>query len=280
MKKQMKTTWYAQPHTSQKSWSHGMETAALNQATIFPIVHHDEGLGNPSALATHPENAAFVVQDNTNCFPDSRVDNVFCQFTFALTKGALETDKVTGIKCAFMPIHTAFKEDLIAIDELTSIETQDVLELTSESTDRQAHPLYNDVKMVERYSNSALMATSMPGLTTTQVLEGVTFGHTGYYNSLHYLTIAGKMKTLQSGLKWFTLTRQHPIKVINIKFNSKSKYMNPYTFFGVLCYVPAIDSTVQIPNAAEVTNIPHVSVNVVTRYNEWNQNFDFRKVSS
>ena len=59
----------------------------------------------------------------------------------------------------------SFLEDYIAIDELSSLETQDVLEMQSEATDRQGYPLYNAVDMVAKYTGSSTLATNVPGLT-------------------------------------------------------------------------------------------------------------------
>ncbi len=276
--KLMKTKWYPRPHTMQHSWYHGLETAVVNRATIYPLVNYDEGLGAASAYKANPQNASFSEVAMANCFPESTIDFIVAKMRFALTKGALETDKVTAIRCAFMPLFLAFKDDYIAIDELSTAEIQDVLEMQTESTDRQGFPLYNNVKMVEKYANSALLNAAQDGLTTTQVLEGVAFSENGYYDMLQYKTNAGKLKVCQGGLKWFTLTRQRPIMQVSIKLRSKVKFMNPYAFLGVLCYVPQVGTHEQYPVAADTTNINHVGVSVVTRYNEWNQDYNMGRV--
>ncbi len=161
----MRTEWRPRPHDMQHAWNHGLETGVVNQTTIYPICMYDEGLGTPSAYESHPENAAFVAAAEPNCFVNSRVDKISCILSFALTKAAIETDKVKIVRVAFMPIFMAFKEDYIAIDELTSIETQDVLEMQTEAPDRQGFPLYNTVKLVEKFTGSAVLAANVPGLT-------------------------------------------------------------------------------------------------------------------
>ncbi len=163
--KLMKTRWYPRVHNLRHSWFHGLETGVVNQYTILPIAMTDEGLGTPSGEETNPENAAFLEVTMPNCFVDSRIDNIFAEFNISMTKPALETDKLHIINFATMPIGMAFKEDYIAIDELTSLETQDVVEMQTEATDRQGFPLYNTVKMVERTAGSATLHANVPGLT-------------------------------------------------------------------------------------------------------------------
>lgn len=276
VKKLMRQVWYPAAHKFENSWSHGLETGVNNKATIYPIIMHDEA-NSAKNLYTNPEHASFSTLGKPNCYPESRVNDIFCDITYSLTKGALETDKLHAVRCAYMVIATAFKESLTVIDELSSTETQDVLELQSETTDRQCYPLYNGVDMPVRYTGAGDLNANVPGLTTDQKIEGVTFSTNDYYNALHYMTISGKLKKMQYGLKWFTLTRQHPTKRIRIHMKSSAKKINPYTFLGVMTYVPEVDTNYQIPTSGETTNINHVDVMARVRYNEWNQNFNMEK---
>jgi hypothetical protein len=177
-----------------------------------------------------------------------------------------------------MPIHMAFKNDYIAIDEKSQKEVQDVLCMQTESTDRQGYPLYNGVKMVEKFNGMGTLDANVPGLTTNTIIEGVTFDPESFYDMGQYMTNSGKLKTCHSGLRWFTLSRQKPVFKIRIKLNSKTKFMNPYTFFGLLTYVPKSDHPFQLTTTAETTNGSHVMVTQQTRYNEWNPDFNFKKV--
>ncbi len=161
----VKTKIYPRPHDFKNSWGHGLESAVVNQATIYPIVMNDEGLGTPSAYESNPKNAAFVQAAEPNCFPESRVDLVLAKLTLSLTKSAIETDKVHALKIAFMPIFLSF-DDYTAIDELSALEIQDILEMQTESTDNQGFPLYNAVDMKVGYAAAQqVMPTNVPGLT-------------------------------------------------------------------------------------------------------------------
>ncbi len=274
--KLMKTKWYPRPHNWDFSYGHGLEVG--NPTTMWPIIMNDDAMSTPSAYEANPEHASFVEAGEPNCFPDSEIDRIFVEVTFSLTKGALETDSLHLVRCAIMKIATAFKEDLTAIDELSSNEVQDILELTSESTDRQAYPLWNGTDMAEKFTNSALMPTNVPALTTNQRLEGVAFSSEAYYDSNQYETIAGKLRSCNFGLKWFTLTRQKPFKKFMISLPSKCKAINEYTQLSLLTHVPAAGTHEQYHIATDTTNITHVNVDVKIRYYEWHQGFNFEKL--
>lgn len=272
--KLMRQKWFPRPHDMGYGWSHGMETAVNNYYTMMPIVMQDEGLGAPISYNANPEHASFAAVGEPNCYPDSTVEDVITTLRFSLTKAALETDKIHAVRCMFMPVFAAFKEPYEATEDRTGATLSTVLELQKESTDRQAYPLFNGVKMTEKFTNSALLDSKVPGLTTTQVLEGITFSPGTYYNSIQYETIGGIVKKHSGGIKWFTLTRQRPVIEIRIKHRSSVKRMNPYTFFGVITGVPKIDNDDQIPISTETTNVSHVHVDFRCRYSEWNQGFD------
>ncbi len=273
----MRTTWYPSPHNMEIAVGFNIESAVKHD-TNFPVCFYDEGLGTPSALETHPENAAFAEQANGNCFPDSRINNIFTSVEFHLTKGLLETDKVHALKCYYMPIFLSFKEDYIAIDELSSSETQDILKMQTEATDRQGFPLYNNNKLAEKFTGGGTFPTTQPGLTTTQIAEGVAFDTEAFYDALHYKTISGKLKTLQGGLKNFMLTRQRPFKQFMFRLRSKTKRMNPFNFFGIIAGAYQVDTHEQLPIATDTSAIQHVHCVFKCRYNEWNQDFNFKRV--
>lgn len=273
----MKTKWFPQPHRTNYAFYLDVETAE-KQATIIPLCSYDEGEGDPSARETNPLHASFALAGHPNCFPESEIQSIFSNLTFSLTKGALETDKIHALLVGFMPITMSFKEDYIAIDELSQIETQDVLELETESTDRQGFPLWNETKLTEKYAGSGTFDAKVNGLTTTQIIEGVDFQEDPFYNMIQFLSNGGKLKNLQSGMKYMVLTKTNPVKQIKLKISSKVKRMNPYTFFGVMVYAPSVGRERQFPAAGDVTGISHVLVQSLTRFNEWNQDFNFKFV--
>ncbi len=275
----MKQVWYARPHNFNTTWAHGLETGAVNRGTIYPLVMYDEGLGTPSDYEANPEHASFVEAGEPNCYPESRIDNVLMTLRFSLTKAALETDKLHVVKAAFMMIHTAFLEDLTANDELSGLDIGEILELQSETTDRQTFPLWNTVDMPDSFGTAAAeLPANVPGLTTGQSLEAVAFVDTVYYDALNYYTNNGKLKKVSSGLKWFTLTKDRPYREFKLFIHPKNKFMNPYSFMGCLIHVPPVDSFFQVPVAGDTTNVNHIRVDMRTRFLEWNGQFNMKRV--
>lgn len=278
MTKLVKKKIYPRPHESITSWTMGMEIAN-EKATGHPILRYDEGLGAASAYEANPENAAFTEVDGSACFPESRIDFILARLSVSLTKGCLETDKIHTVRFGILPISLAF-EDYTAVDELSSIEIQDILELVTESTDRQGMFLYTGTDMGEQFTDSALMNTNEPGLTVDTTLEGIAFSLDDYYDALHYQTTSQKLKSVQGGLKWFTLSRQRNHMDIKIRLRSKVKFMNPHAFQGLIVVLPQVGTHEQYAVAGDTTVIPHLNCTLHTRFNEWNQEFDMRKVSS
>ncbi len=275
--KLMRTKWYPNPHATNHAWSYNL-TGANVDTTIYPILMYDEGLGTPSARKTNPENSAFATSSYPNCFVDSRVDSVFCQLRMSMSSKCLD-DNITAIRFAYMPIHIAFKESYDATDETTGFDIKSILELQHESTDRQGFPLYAVTKMITKWGTQSTLHANVPGLTSTQAIEGVAFVDSTYYSNLHYYTNAGKLKSVQSGLKWGTLTQDRPFVNIPIHIKSNVKALNPYAFFGVLIHVPIAESLHQIMTTADTTaSTNYVYCDIATRFDEWNPDFDFKKV--
>ncbi len=274
-----KVEMYAQPHQIRREVSFELDDATLD-STIMPIAFYDEGLGTPTALETHPENAAFaVVAHQANCFINSRINLVESVLRFSLSSKALD-DNIPAVRCSFMPIHMAFIDDYTAIDELSTLEVQDILEMQTESTDNQGGPLYvAATDLPVGTSGISTYATTTPFLDTTASLEAVAFSSPGYYDMLHFMTNSGKLKATQSGQKWFFLTQERPVREFKIMIRPKVKRMNKFTYFGVLVNVPNHLLTDQVLHTGDITAATqYVYVNHRSRYSEWNQDFNSRKV--
>ncbi len=274
VKRFVKQTQYPQPHDMYLSVLLNGDTANKN-CTIFPAITHDEAM-LASGKNTHPEHASFAETDAANCCAESKIFRIETTMTVTLTKGALSTDEVVALKFAFMTIHSAF-EDLDAKDELTSATVGSVLELTSETTDRQTYPIYDTNKLTERYSGSGTVDAAHENLTTNQILENVAFDPDLYYDALNYYTISDKLKKVQDGLRWMTLTRDKPKRIIKFMQKPNTKSMNPYTFLGHMIYLPLVGTKYSHGHASDMTNINHIEVTYRNRFLEWNDNFQHQR---
>ncbi len=232
--KLMKTEWFPQPHVINGSMSFEFDDATLDQ-TIIPVAFYDEGLGAPSANETHPENAGFaIVTDQANCFVNSTVNQMFIELRFSVTKDFIE-DSIASLRLCYMPIHCAFLEDYTAADEVSTATVASILELQTETTDRQGGPLYvAGTDVPEKFTNSALTGANTPFLDTDLGLEAVAFSVDAYYDAIHFLTIANKVRACSGGLRWITMTAQRPFQRVRLGVVPKIKRMNPFTYYGIL----------------------------------------------
>lgn len=275
----MRTKWYPRPHKDLYQYGHGLEhtsNGSLKQAVLNPIAFNDEGLGSPSSYKANPENASFAEAGMPNCYPESKIDLMVVEIIMSLTKQALTTDALPGVVCGHMGTFTSF-DDIAALDKISTLDIGEVLELQRESSDYQSYPLFNGEDVLTGVSgNTPTLHANVPGLTTNQTLEHVSFGIDSYYDNLQYFTTADKLKKCATGFKWFTLTKQKPFKKIRYFIKPKIKRMNDYSQFSIMTYVPICGASRQINGSGDTTiDTNHVNVILNYRYNEWNQNFDF-----
>ncbi len=276
----MKQKWWPQPHRLTGEITFELDDATFD-STIIPFAFYDEGLGAPSALETNPENAAFaIVGDQANCFVGSRINTIFAELRFSLTSKFFD-DNLQGVRFATMPIFMAFINDYTAIDELSSLEVQDILMMQTESTDRQGGPLYVAAKdMVERTTGSGNLGANTPFLDTDVGIESVAFNSVNYYNAIHFLTIKEKIKSVQGGLKWHVMTANNPFMKLRFFIRPKVKAMNPFTYFGCLVHAPAQGDADQLGiitrDITAATQYLDLAWDV--RYNEWNPEYEMAKV--
>ncbi len=276
----MKQKWWPQPHRLTAGVTFELDSATLD-STIIPIAFYDEGLGAPSLIETNPEHANFaIVGDQANCFVGSRVNTYYAEFRFSLTSKFFD-DNLSGIRFATMPIFMAFQNDYTAIDELSSLEVQDVLMMQTESTDRQGGPLYvAGTDLPEKVAAHGNLGANTPFLDTDVGIESVAFNSVNYYNAIHFLTIANKIKSVQGGLKWHVINANRPFMKINFHIRPKTKAMNPFTYAGVLVHVPVQGDADQIGVITRdiTAATQYLDLDWDVRYNEWNPEFNMAKV--
>ncbi len=267
---------YPRPHEWVYNFAIALESAAAGNDTILPIITYDEGLGVINSYKSCPENAGFAETASDHCYPTSRINNVWTELRVSMSKVMLETDKVPAIRFATATIHTAFNEGADALDEVSTLDLNEILELQSETTDRQTYPLYNAVDLKDYKSNAGLdMPAEQLGLDTDLEIEAINFSHDDYYDCLHYYTNGEKLKAICTKLTWHTLTRQRPFKVLNFRQQENTKYMNPYAFLGVLLYCPTTVQFDQYGKASDTTiETSTLELSWHARYNEFNHEFD------
>ncbi len=272
----MKVPEFGRPHHMENAFSIPLESAAVRNATILPLITQDEGLGAMSAYESNPANAAFVEANTAHCFPTSRVNNIFAQLEVSMSKVMLETDKKHIVKFQTATIHTSFMDGELALDEISTLDLNEILELQNEQTDRQTFPLFNLIDLHDYKNNGFLdLSAEQLGLDTDLEIEAVVFNPNNYYDCLHYFTNGEKLRTICTPLQTHVLTRNNPHKTIYFQQQSNTKYMNPYTFLGALIVVPKMGSKQQTGEIADTTvetSVLHFQSQV--RYTEFNHEFN------
>ncbi len=265
------------PHDRQIKVGFELDNAVID-ATMIPVICHDEGLGAPDTYNSHPQHASFAVAGEAQCFVNSRVNRISAQLEVGLSSKALD-DNLPAVKFGYMVIATAFEEKLDAKDELTGSDIEAILELQYETTDRQTYPLFNGTDMAFPWANSGNFPANQLGLTTDTKCEGITFDIEAFYDSIDFYTTAGLIRKLQFGLKWITLSKRNPYVTIPISIKSRVKRINEYAFLGVLMTAPVVDSQFQSVHTTDITAATqYVHARLMYRYDEWNLGFDHDKV--
>jgi len=255
------------------------------RSTILPIIMNDDAQGDPMDFKAHPEHASWAEVAKPNCFPDSEIKNMNITVDLIVPKASAVA--TSTIRVDYALISCAFPEDLDALDEKSGLTMKAVLELQKETTDRQVYPLWSAIDM----PNGSTVHAEIPGLTASQVLEGVNFDIEQMKDQLRYGRIKGLLrKCMPIGFRSTFVkprTTSGASKRLKFRFTpSNAKFINPYTFLGLLISIPTtagislLDPTVHSPiDQADLTvNTEYVICSVHVSYNERNPEFHMGKV--
>ncbi len=276
---------FDQPHEFHGSFNASVESSTVNYQTIIPIIMNDDALGDPMSNNVHPEHASWAQSVNPNCYPDSHVKNMKIIVDLIVPKALGAALPKVSVDYAF--ISCAFPEDLNALDEGTGFTIKTLLELQSESTDRQCYPLFTTVDL----ANASLQGSLVPGLDTDQKLEAVAFSVEALKDQRRYGMLKGLLrKLLPIGLRTAVVTNSYASgghKRLTFKFIPKNtKFINPYTFLGLFLKVRqmaeqnAIDpSNDQLGNITDTTlNGTPMIIAYHIQYDESNPEFHMAKI--
>ncbi len=259
---------YALMHDIEYNFSLSAENTAKD-STIVPLVMQDGAAQTLATTYVNPKNTNFEVSNAPNCSPESIIPKMSISFRCALTKGAIETDLVRSLSLNYMFITTAFLNRLDAIDTKTTNDTETILELTHETTDEQVYPLWSGTDLT-----GGLLHANVPGLTTDQTIESVAFDKEMFFDAMHYYDNRQMLRTMAPSMKTVTLKRDYPyIRSGTNYMKPICKFMNPYSFCGILFHLPQTGAVDQFGLAADTTAIDHINVTMKVRYPEWNKGF-------
>ncbi len=273
-------TW-VYPRIHNFNFGFGLSAEATTKAhTIVPYLMQDNALVDLETIKTNPENADFAVVGFPNCHAGSYVPKINVGWSMFIPTADTE---IISIIVNTMQLGCAFLNRLDAHDKKTGDDIETILELTHETTDEQAYPLWNGTKLFEgggTYDYDALV----PGLTTDQQPEGVAFDKELFFDAMHYYTNKQMLKSVTQRMKTYMISEPivpHGRSMVRysrtLSVPPQCKFMNPYAFFGELFSVPQVGDLSQIMLAAETSAIEHITVKGFVRFNEYNPDFNFAR---
>ncbi len=249
-------------------------------STIVPYFLQDNALIDYETIKTNPENADFAVVAYPNVCAGSYIPRITIGWRCFIPTADTE---IISMIFNTMVINTSMLNRLDAFDKKTGDDIETILELTHETTDEQAYPLWNNVKLFEgagTYDYDALV----PGLTGTQQPEGVAFDKEMYFDAQQYYTNKEMLRAVSQRMKTHLVSEPivpHGKSMItfarNMSVASLCKFVHPYDFCGELFHVPQVGSLSQLHLAGETTAIEHLTVKGFIRFNEFNPDFNFAR---
>ncbi len=277
-----KNTWnFPLTHTWNFAFGLGMDNLdVLKASTIMPLLMQDNALVDYETIKVNPENADFVTRSDPNTHAGSYVPKVVVSWI-----GFSASTEVDVMKFMTMNIHTAMLNRLDAFDKATGSDVETILELTHETTDEQAYPLWNGTKLYEGHHTEDL-PVAVPGLTANQQPEGVAFDIATYYNSRKFYTNAGMIRQVTDRMKTHYIngdisanirTSDKMVSSYEVIREPMIKFQHPYTFLGKLFHVPLAGTIRQLQVGGSVTQIEHLTVLGRVGFVEYNPDFNFSR---
>lgn len=252
---------------------------ATKDATIFTLFRSSEVVTGVEAIEVNPTNGNFSEDSGPLVAMNSIIPKLTINMKVTMTKSATETDKLRAVKFKWMPIYSAFLDSLEAEDTKTAVQIEDILELQHDTTNKDTYPLFSTTKLsIGPQPMSDINSTEVfgdYGLTTNSTLESVAFDEELLWDSLKYYTNAAKLRKQIGKVHAVTITRDRPYEYFSNNFTYPAvKRANPYTFCGILMWVPQVGSIGQFQTAGETSAVDHLYVNMSVRFSEWNADHD------
>ncbi len=269
------------PLQHESGW-HGSLNAEdeTKNSTILTLFHMTEAAAAPENVEVNPTNTNFATDGGVACHRGSIIDNVKFHLKIAMTKNAIETDKLRVLKVKWFPIYISFLDNLTAEDEKLTTEVEDLLHLQHDTTNKDTYPLYTAAKLVNagNVGLSTIPFTELLadiGLDTAATLESVAFNENTFWKAMHYYSNGGMLRKSIGQMHSLTIRRDKEYEYFSRRVTQpKVKRMNPYTFCGIMLHLPQMASNEQFGHEGSTTNIDHIDFQATIQFDEWNTAFE------
>ncbi len=237
---------------------------------------------DPSTIVVNPRNSGYGVEASPMICYDSIVQKMSGFTQFALSKHALETDKVVAVNFFIIPVFASWEDSYTPADELSGDTIATILKLTSDTTNEDVTPTFNGTDLptgsaVHPLSNivDADEAFGDYNLTTNSQHEGVQFDMDKFWDAMQFYTNGGKLKTLIGNVRKYTLTRHKPYMTLPRNNFTPKQARNgvPHLYLGDLINIPIGTTVQQLFETGDVTSTGMMRVTDVRQFAEWNREF-------
>lgn len=261
---------YPRFHSEELRVALGMKNGGTKEnKTALQTVQYDEGIAGATSY-NNPEHSSFGEVNEPNMYPNSKITDYFHMAEFSLTKSARSAD-IVNLKVGVLTTYLNYEADYTPTEEGTAETVADILNILTESTDRQAYINYNGNKLDGDIKG---LGTNVLDLTTNQNIEGVNIDIDKYYDALQYYTIGNKIRA-KSFITWKYITDKRPARFVFDRLPSNVRRVNEYCSVIHNYIVPDSLEERQIGIDSDFTDINHVALNVIHRCLEWNATSKF-----
>lgn len=271
---------YPLPHNFEYRGQLTGEGSAQN-ATILTLFRASEACTDVENIEVNPRHANFAEETGPTIHMGSIIPKVTINMKLALSKEAEVTDNIRRMMVKWAPIYTAFLPSLDAEDDKTGNDIETLIELQHDTGNKDTYPLFNGTKVTSGNNHPLSTVTDADeafadyGLSTSAVLEYITFDTDTFYDAMQYYTNGGMLRKVMGKWQTTTVTRENEYNYYSNNYTYPMvKRGNPYTFCGILLWVPPVAQAQQYNFIADTTaNLAHVNFGLTVRYDEWNPLF-------
>ncbi len=275
-------------HSFSYRFALSLEAAASDATQIIILRGSKENAVAPELIEVNPANTLFEECDGPLCHAKSIIPRVSLTIDAFVTPTAATDVGGAGVPILFnwLPIYTAFENQLDADDLNSTLTTMDILELTKDANFDAVHPLFaGKLTNTSLWGQNFPLTTSPPnitdesvddvGLTTNALPEHVAFNTATYFNHIKFGENSGMLRKMAPRMNTGKASQERPYHFFSNNFTFPTvKRINKFTYCGIIFSLPAADSSRQNFVASEVTAIEHLFFRVNVNYDEWNMNFD------
>ncbi len=255
-------------------------------ATTLTFLRTSKISVDPSTIEVHRKNSSFAVDAGPLVCYDSIIPQIEIVKSFQYDYGAIQTNKIPAVLLRTMKFYGHHKDTWDAIDPLSSSTPQTVFNVTKDDTNEDVIPTFDANNLIDGGDHPLSTVTGAEvfgdyGLTADATMEHVARVIPMLDDAEQYKIIANKLKTMHDGRKTMILSpTRSSRRIYERRFVPKqAQFADEDMYYGEHVDLPAKSEQGQITNDnIATTAITHVWCDYKIRFNEWNKDFDQRRM--